>query len=116
MLFSAYSPIGHAKYSSLPEVVIPLRVTVTRGNNISPGWLSYSLNIEGQRHIITMKPKKNLISRNFLLFTYSDQGDLLEEQPFVQNDCYYHGCVAEDPESSVIVKSGVGGGCVAHVW
>ncbi|XP_021025961.2 disintegrin and metalloproteinase domain-containing protein 26A-like [Mus caroli] len=101
----AWSPIGHAKYSSLPEVVIPLRVTVTRGNNISPGWLSYSLNIGGQRHIITMKPKKNLISRNFLLFTYSDQGDLLVEQPFVQNDCYYYGYVDEDPESLVIVNT-----------
>uniref|UniRef100_A0A8C6G724 A disintegrin and metallopeptidase domain 34 n=1 Tax=Mus spicilegus TaxID=10103 RepID=A0A8C6G724_MUSSI len=105
LFFSAYSPIGHTKYSSLPEVVIPLRVTVTRGNNISPGWLSYSLNIGGQRHIITMKPKKNLISKNFFLYTYSDQGDLLEEQPFVQNDCYYHGYVDEDPESLVIVNT-----------
>ncbi|XP_076769876.1 disintegrin and metalloproteinase domain-containing protein 26A-like [Arvicanthis niloticus] len=102
---SAWSPTGHAKYSSLPEVVIPLRVKVTGRNNISPGWLSYSLHIGGQRHIITMKPKKNLISRNFLLLTYSDQGDLLEEQPFVQNDCYYHGYVDEDPESLVIVNT-----------
>nr|XP_034376683.1 disintegrin and metalloproteinase domain-containing protein 26A-like isoform X2 [Arvicanthis niloticus] len=102
---SAWSPTGHAKYSSLPEVVIPLRVKVTGRNNISPGWLSYSLHIEGQRHIITMKPKKYLISRNFLLLTYSDQGDLLEEQPFVQNDCYYHGYVDEDPESLVIVNT-----------
>ena len=52
-----------------------------------------------------MKPKKNLMSRNFILLTYTQQGDLLEEQPFVQNDCYYHGCVAEDPESSVIVNT-----------
>nr|AAD48843.1 testase 3 [Mus musculus] len=103
--FSAWSPIGHAKYSSLLEVVTPLRVTVTRGNNISPGRLSYSLNIGGQRHIITMKPKKNLISRNFLLFTYSDQGDLLEQHHFVQNDCYYHGYVDEDLESPVIVNT-----------
>ncbi|XP_028642091.1 disintegrin and metalloproteinase domain-containing protein 26A-like isoform X2 [Grammomys surdaster] len=103
--FSAWSPTGHAKYSSLPEVVIPLRVNVSSRNNISRAWLSYSLHIRGQRHIITMKPKKNLISRNFLLLTYSDQGDPLEEQPFVQNDCYYHGYVDEDPESLVIVHT-----------
>ncbi|XP_034376728.1 disintegrin and metalloproteinase domain-containing protein 26A-like [Arvicanthis niloticus] len=102
---SSWSPTGHAKYSSRPEVVIPLKVKVTGRNNISPGWLSYSLHIRGQRHIITMKPKNYLISRNFLLLTYSDQGDLLEEQPFVQNDCYYHGYVDEDPESLVIVNT-----------
>ncbi|EDL35531.1 mCG114742, partial [Mus musculus] len=103
--FSAWSPIGHAKYSSLPEVVTPLRVTVTRGNNTSPGWLSYSLNIGGQRHIITMKPKKNLMSRNLILLTYTQQGDLLEQRPFVPNDCYYHGYVDEDPESLVILNT-----------
>ncbi|XP_032775206.1 disintegrin and metalloproteinase domain-containing protein 26A-like [Rattus rattus] len=102
---SAWSPTEHAKYNNLPEAVIPLRVTVSNRNNISPGWLSYSLNIEGQRHIITMKPKKNLISRNFILFTYTQQGDLLEEQPFVQNDCYYHGYVDEDPESFAIINT-----------
>ncbi|XP_052018617.1 disintegrin and metalloproteinase domain-containing protein 26A-like isoform X2 [Apodemus sylvaticus] len=106
--FSAWSPTGHAEYSSLPEVVIPLRVAVTSRNTISSGWLSYSLHVGGQRHIITMKPKKNLISRNFRLFTYTQQGDLLEEQPFVQTDCYYHGYVDEDPESLVIVNTCLG--------
>ncbi|XP_052018608.1 disintegrin and metalloproteinase domain-containing protein 26A-like [Apodemus sylvaticus] len=105
---SAWSPTGHAEYSSLPEVVIPLRVAVTSRSTISPSWLSYSLHIGGQRHIITMKPKKNLISRNFRLFTYTQQGDLLEEQPFVQTDCYYHGYVDEDPESLVIVNTCLG--------
>ncbi|XP_052018847.1 disintegrin and metalloproteinase domain-containing protein 26A-like [Apodemus sylvaticus] len=106
--FSAWSPTGHAKYSSLPEVVIPLRVAVTSRNTISSGWLSYSLHVGGQRHIITMKPKKNLISRNFRLFTYTQQGKLLEEQPFVQTDCYYHGYVDEDPGSLVIVNTCLG--------
>nr|XP_034376437.1 disintegrin and metalloproteinase domain-containing protein 26A-like [Arvicanthis niloticus] len=104
LFLSTWSPTGHAENSSPPEEVILLRVTDSR-KHTSPGWLSYSLQFGGERHIITIKPKKNLISRNFLLLTYSDQGDLLEEQPFVQNDCYYYGYVDEDPESLVIVNT-----------
>ncbi|XP_021515582.2 disintegrin and metalloproteinase domain-containing protein 26A-like [Meriones unguiculatus] len=101
---SAWSSTGHSKYSSPPEVVIPLRATDTQ-KHISPDWLSYSLHFGGQRHIIIMKSNKNFISRNFLLFTYSDQGDLLSDQPFVQNDCYYHGYVDKVPESMVIINT-----------
>ncbi|KAL1773138.1 disintegrin and metalloproteinase domain-containing protein 26A-like [Sigmodon hispidus] len=52
-----------------------------------------------------MKPTKSFISRNFLLLTYTDQGDLIEEQPFVQNDCYYYGDVDGDPESIVTINT-----------
>ncbi|OBS75969.1 hypothetical protein A6R68_17579, partial [Neotoma lepida] len=55
-----------------------------------------------------MKPTKYFISRNFLLFTYTDEGDLLAEQPFVQNDCYYHGYVDEEPESMLIINNCLG--------
>ncbi|XP_051038191.1 disintegrin and metalloproteinase domain-containing protein 26A-like [Phodopus roborovskii] len=109
MLFlSTWSPTGHAKYNSPPEVVIPLRVTDTNRLNTSTGWLSYSLQFGRDRHIITMKPTKYFISRNFLLFTYTDQGDLLAEQPFVQTDCYYHGDVDGDPDSMVIINTCLG--------
>ncbi|KAL1772755.1 disintegrin and metalloproteinase domain-containing protein 26A-like [Sigmodon hispidus] len=74
-------------------------------HDIYPDWLSYSLRFGGERHIITMKPTKSFISRNFLLLTYSDQGDLIEEQPFVQCDCYYHGDVDGDPESLVTINT-----------
>ncbi|XP_060239198.1 disintegrin and metalloproteinase domain-containing protein 26A-like [Meriones unguiculatus] len=108
LFLSTWSTTGHAKYSSPMEVVIPLRVTDSMRHNSSPGWLSYSLYFGEERHTITMKPKKNLISRNFLLLTYSDQGDILSEQPFVQDDCYYHGYVDEDPESIVALTTCLG--------
>ncbi|XP_051025439.1 disintegrin and metalloproteinase domain-containing protein 26A-like [Acomys russatus] len=107
LLFSEWSPTGHSKYRSPPEVVVPLRVTDFRKRN-PPDWLSYRLYFGGQRHIITLEPKKNFISRSFLLFTYSDKGDLLAEQPFVKGDCYYHGYVDEDPESTVIINTCLG--------
>nr|XP_021483879.1 disintegrin and metalloproteinase domain-containing protein 26A-like [Meriones unguiculatus] len=108
LFLSTWSTTGHAKYSSPIEVVIPFRVTDSMRHNSSPGWLSYSLYFGGERHIITMKPKKNLISRNFLLLTYNNQGDILSEQPFVQDDCYYHGYVDEDPESIVALTTCLG--------
>ncbi|XP_059100822.1 disintegrin and metalloproteinase domain-containing protein 26A-like [Peromyscus eremicus] len=105
LLLSAWSPTVHARYSSPPEVVIPLRITDPSTHDVSPDWLSYSLRFGGERHIITMKPTKYFVSRNFLLFTYTDQDDLLVEQPFVQNDCYYHGYVDGEPESMLIINT-----------
>ncbi|VTJ66619.1 Hypothetical predicted protein [Marmota monax] len=37
------------------------------------------------------------------------QGSLFEDQPFIQNDCYYHGYVEGDPESLVSLSSCSGG-------
>ncbi|XP_050003222.1 disintegrin and metalloproteinase domain-containing protein 26A-like [Alexandromys fortis] len=105
----AWSPTVHAKYNSPPEIVIPVRVTDTAGgHNSSLGWLSYGLRFGGERHIITMKRTKYFISRNFLLLTYTDQGDLRGEQPFVRSDCYYHGHVDGDPDSTVIIHTCLG--------
>ncbi|KAL6030936.1 hypothetical protein STEG23_001366 [Scotinomys teguina] len=98
LLLSAWSPTAYARYSGPPEVVIPLRVT-------DPDWFSYSLRLGGERHIIIMKPTKHFISKNFLLFTYNDEGELLVEQPFVQSDCYYHGYVDGEPESMLIINT-----------
>ncbi|XP_008568773.1 PREDICTED: disintegrin and metalloproteinase domain-containing protein 25-like [Galeopterus variegatus] len=100
--------IGHSQPHNPPEVVIPLRVTGTASMN-APGWFSYSLHFGGQRHIIHLKVTKHLVSRSFSVFTYTDQGALVEEQPFVQNDCYYHGFVEEDPESIVALSNCSGG-------
>ncbi|CAH6787248.1 disintegrin and metalloproteinase domain-containing protein 26A [Phodopus roborovskii] len=108
LFLSTWSPTGHAKYNSPPEVVIPLRVTDTSRHDASPDWLSYSLHFGGERHIINMKPTKYFISRNFLLFTYTDQDDIIAEQPFVQTDCYYHGDVDGDPDSMVIINTCLG--------
>ncbi|OBS77747.1 hypothetical protein A6R68_19865, partial [Neotoma lepida] len=86
---------GHQRYHSPTEVVIPLKVTGNSKGMKPPNWISYSLKLEGQRHIIHMKTQKFFLIRNLPVFTYSDQGSLLEDYPFVQDDCYYHGYVEE---------------------
>ncbi|XP_016055736.1 PREDICTED: disintegrin and metalloproteinase domain-containing protein 29 [Miniopterus natalensis] len=107
--FSGHTRAEYPQYHSAPEVVIPLKVTGASLNMKFPGWLCYGLHFGGERHIVYMKVKKHLLSRHFPVFTYSDQGALLEDQPFVQNDCYYHGYVEGDPESLVALSTCFGG-------
>ncbi|XP_020034930.2 disintegrin and metalloproteinase domain-containing protein 25-like [Castor canadensis] len=109
LLFSGWSHSVPAQYHSPPEVVIPLRLTGTSRGMKTPDWLSYSLHFGGQRHFVHMKAKKLLISRHLSVFTYTDQGALLEDQPYVQNDCYYHGYVEGDPQSLVALSTCFGG-------
>lgn len=108
LLMSMGPQTGLSQYPSPPEVVIPLRVTGTYRGMEAPGWISYSLHFGGQRHIVHMKAKKRLVSRALTVFTYNDQGALLEDQPFVQNDCYYNGYVEGDTKSMVTLSTCLG--------
>ncbi|XP_007528337.1 disintegrin and metalloproteinase domain-containing protein 20-like [Erinaceus europaeus] len=103
------SHFGHSQSQGIPEVVTPLKITGTGGSMRPPGWTSYSLHFGGQTHILHMKVNKNLLARHMPVFTYTDQGALLEDQPFVQSDCFYHGYVEGDPESLVALSSCFGG-------
>ncbi|XP_062069120.1 disintegrin and metalloproteinase domain-containing protein 20-like [Lepus europaeus] len=109
LFLSGWLHIGHSQQHKHSEVVIPLRLTGTGKGMKTPGWLSYSLHIEGQRHIIHMKVRKLLASRHFPVFTYTDEGALHEDQPFIQDDCHYQGYVEGQPESTVALSSCFGG-------
>ena len=109
LFFTGHTRAENFQYHSPPEVVIPLKITGTRRSMKPPGRLSYSLHLGGQRHVFHMKVKKHLLSRHLPVFTYSEEGALLKDQPFVQNDCYYHGFVEGDPESLVALSTCLGG-------
>nr|XP_014697616.2 disintegrin and metalloproteinase domain-containing protein 20-like [Equus asinus] len=109
LFLSALSQVGLSSHHGPPEVVIPLRVAGTDAGKNPSGWLSYRMNFGGQRHIVHMKVNKHFLYRHLSVFTYTDQGTLLEDQPFVQNDCYYHGYVEGDSESLVSLNTCVGG-------
>ena len=109
-LFLPGSPqLGHAQRLGPPEVVIPWRVTPTGRGMKLQGWFSYKLHFGGQRHVVHIKVKKNFLSKNFPVFTYADKGVLLQDQPFVQDDCYYRGYVEGDPDSLVSLSNCFGG-------
>ncbi|XP_075860013.1 disintegrin and metalloproteinase domain-containing protein 20 [Microcebus murinus] len=108
------SSYGHSQarpsqHLTSPEVVIPLRV-ISKGRGAkAPGWVSYSLRFGGQRHIIHMKVKKLLVSTPLPVFTYTEQDALLQDQPFIPDDCFYDGYVEGFPVSLVALSTCSGG-------
>ncbi|KAM5273618.1 disintegrin and metalloproteinase domain-containing protein 21 [Ctenodactylus gundi] len=103
------SQASPAQYLSSPEVVIPLKVTSRGRHAETPVWLTYSLPFGGQRHIVHMRVKKLLVSTCLPVFTYTEQHALLEDHPFIPDDCYYHGYVEGVPESLVVFSTCLGG-------
>ncbi|ELV10980.1 Disintegrin and metalloproteinase domain-containing protein 21 [Tupaia chinensis] len=106
---SSLSQAGSSQYFSSAEVVIPLKVTNRDRGAKVPGWLSYSLWFEGQRHTVHMRVKKFLVSRHFPVFTYTEQHALLQDQPYVPDNCYYHGYVEGAPKSLAVLSTCFGG-------
>ncbi|KFO30841.1 Disintegrin and metalloproteinase domain-containing protein 20 [Fukomys damarensis] len=100
---------GHSQYFNPPEVVKLLRIIGTSRGTKATNWVSYSLHLNGRRHIIHMKVKKLLMDKHLSVFTYSDQGALQEDQTFIPNNCYYHGYVEGDPTSLVALSTCFGG-------
>ncbi|XP_054573606.1 disintegrin and metalloproteinase domain-containing protein 20-like [Eptesicus fuscus] len=110
ILFSyGWCPVVHSQRLDHPEVVIPMKLIGTEFGMKNKDWLSYRMHFGGQKQVIHMKVNRHFLSRHFRVFTYSDGGALLEDQPFIQNDCYYHGYVEGDPESMVALSACLGG-------
>ncbi|KAL2789755.1 disintegrin and metalloproteinase domain-containing protein 20 preproprotein, partial [Daubentonia madagascariensis] len=106
---SGHSQARPSQHFTSPEVVIPLKV-ISRGRVAkTPGWLSYSLWFGGRRHIVHMRVKKLLVSTHLPVFTYTEQHALLQDQPFIPDDCYYHGYVEGFPVSLVALSTCSGG-------
>ncbi|XP_053163255.1 disintegrin and metalloproteinase domain-containing protein 9-like isoform X2 [Hemicordylus capensis] len=92
---SAHQISRHPTY----EIIVPQRLT-----NREKRWthfheehldnqLSYLIQTGNGTHILKLKKNKNLISENFLIYTYSKDGKL-ETSPFeAKTHCYYHGVV-----------------------
>ncbi|KAM4836957.1 disintegrin and metalloproteinase domain-containing protein 20-like [Thomomys bottae] len=109
LFLSTWIWIGHAQFHSPPEVVVPLRVTGRSGGIQALGWITYEMYFAGKKHTVSLKNKKFSVYRDLSVFTYSDKGELLQDYPFVQNDCYYHGYVDQDPESLATLSTCLGG-------
>ncbi|XP_004614763.2 disintegrin and metalloproteinase domain-containing protein 21-like [Sorex araneus] len=99
----------HSQSQGPPEVTIPLKITDPNSGTKPSDWISYSLKFEGQRHIVRMKVIKHLLARHMPVFTYTDQGALREDYPFIQDNCYYYGYMDGDPESQVSLHTCFGG-------
>nr|XP_013010607.1 disintegrin and metalloproteinase domain-containing protein 20-like [Cavia porcellus] len=91
------------------EVVIPRKVPHKMDGSKTPEQLSYTMRFRGQRHVIHMKLKKNLLPKDFMVATNNDQGAIQEDYPFVPRNCYYSSYLEGVPGSTATLDTCSGG-------
>ncbi|XP_021058276.1 disintegrin and metalloproteinase domain-containing protein 20-like [Mus pahari] len=94
---------------STSEVVIPRKVPQRMGKSDMSGHITYSMRFRGQRHVVHMKLKKNMIPQNFPVYTSNDQGAQQEDYPFVPRDCYFYSYLEGVPGSQATLDTCTGG-------
>ncbi|KAJ6644676.1 hypothetical protein lerEdw1_013663 [Lerista edwardsae] len=94
------------KYASY-EVIMPKKLTPRHGQE--PQDVNYWLQIEGKGHVVHLKQKTGIIPKQFPVFTYSKEGKLQVDYPFIRDDCYYHGFVEDKPSSLAALSTCSGG-------
>ncbi|XP_077178748.1 disintegrin and metalloproteinase domain-containing protein 20-like [Paroedura picta] len=95
------------KYTSY-EVVIPKRQTPRYGQQ-EPKDVNYLLKIEGKSHLAHLRQKRAFVPKYFPIFTYSKEGDLQVNYPFIRDDCFYDGLFQGMPHSLIAVSTCSGG-------
>ncbi|XP_051052116.1 disintegrin and metalloproteinase domain-containing protein 21-like [Phodopus roborovskii] len=91
------------------EVVIPRKVPQRMGGSNMLDQITYSMRFRGQRHVVHMKLKKNMIPENFPVYTTNDQGAEQEDYPFVPRDCYFYSYLEGVPGSLATLDTCNGG-------
>nr|XP_045011521.1 disintegrin and metalloproteinase domain-containing protein 20-like [Jaculus jaculus] len=87
------------------EIVIPKKVPLSS----SLEQLAYRVHFRGQRHVIRMKLKKNMVPRHLPVLTDNDQGAPQEDYPFVPRDCYFYSYLEGVPGSVATLDTCYGG-------
>ncbi|XP_054825919.1 disintegrin and metalloproteinase domain-containing protein 20-like [Eublepharis macularius] len=100
------SPPGF-RYASY-EVIIPKRQTPRSGHKEAED-VNYLLKIEGKSHLVHLRQKRAFVPKHFPVFTYSKEGDLQVDYPFIRDDCFYRGFVQGRLHSLVAISTCSGG-------
>ncbi|ERE74223.1 disintegrin and metalloproteinase domain-containing protein 21 [Cricetulus griseus] len=79
------------------------------GGSDMPDQMTYSMRFRGQRHVVHMKLKKNMIPENVPVYTTNDQGAEQEDYPFVPRDCYFYSYLEGVPGSQATLDTCHGG-------
>ncbi|XP_066486629.1 disintegrin and metalloproteinase domain-containing protein 21-like [Tiliqua scincoides] len=95
------------RYASY-EVTTPRKLSPRYGQR-KPQAVNYLLQIGGKSHVVHLQPKRGFVPKHFPVFTYSKEGDLQVDYPFIRDDCFYHGFVQGQPSSLVVLSTCSGG-------
>uniref|UniRef100_G3WRI6 ADAM metallopeptidase domain 30 n=1 Tax=Sarcophilus harrisii TaxID=9305 RepID=G3WRI6_SARHA len=91
------------------EVITPRQLGTRRGDPEGAGGVSYLLRVEGKRHVVHLRVKKLLLSRHLQIFSFTERGARLEDQPHIPADCNYEGFVEGSQDSQAILSTCFGG-------
>eukprot|EP00076_Gallus_gallus_P033012 XP_024998550.1 disintegrin and metalloproteinase domain-containing protein 9 isoform X1 [Gallus gallus] len=91
------------------EVIIPQKLgrerRETSNASSTQDKVSYAIEIEGKEYTIHLEKNKDLLPKDFTVYTYNKEGKLQSEYPDVQDHCYYQGYVEGILDSVVAVST-----------
>ncbi|XP_007933250.1 disintegrin and metalloproteinase domain-containing protein 9 [Orycteropus afer afer] len=89
------------------EIITPWRLTRERREAPRPNskQVSYVIQAEGREHIIHLERNKDLLPKDFVVYTYNKEGALISDHPDIQNHCHYRGYVEGVYNSSVALSN-----------
>ncbi|CAK6439334.1 unnamed protein product, partial [Pipistrellus nathusii] len=90
------------------EITVPRKLSFRGGEQGASRRMSYLLQVQGQKHVLHLWPKRLLLPRHLQVFSYTEQGELVEDYPYIPRDCSYVGVVegAEDSEATLSTCAG----------
>ncbi|KAM5294636.1 LOW QUALITY PROTEIN: disintegrin and metalloproteinase domain-containing protein 30-like [Glossophaga mutica] len=75
------------------EITIPKKLSFRGGEQGVASHVSYLLQVKGKKHVLHLWPKRFLLPRHLPVFSYTEEGELLEDYPYIPRDCNYMGLV-----------------------
>ncbi|XP_012879775.1 PREDICTED: disintegrin and metalloproteinase domain-containing protein 9 [Dipodomys ordii] len=88
------------------EIITPWRLTRERRETprLNSKQVSYVIQAQGKEHIIHLERNTDLLPKDFVVYTYNEEGTLISDHPNVQNHCHYRGYVEGVYNSSVALS------------
>ncbi|XP_007948378.1 disintegrin and metalloproteinase domain-containing protein 30-like [Orycteropus afer afer] len=91
------------------EITIPKKLSFRMGEQGVARHGSYLLKVKGKNHVLHLRPKRFLLPRHLQVFSFTEQGDLVEDYPYIPKLCNYVGSVEEAQESEATLSTCMGG-------
>ncbi|XP_027394037.1 disintegrin and metalloproteinase domain-containing protein 30-like [Bos indicus x Bos taurus] len=91
------------------EITIPKKLSFRGREQRTARHVSYLLKVKGRNRVVHLWPKRFLLPRNLQVFSFTEQGRLLEDHPYIPSDCNYMGLVEGNPDSQATISTCMGG-------
>ncbi|CAH2321647.1 Disintegrin and metallo ase domain-containing 8 [Pelobates cultripes] len=109
-VLAGYSETVHLPHVQTYERVFPQRLHLERlkrdlAQNLYPEHARYALRFGGKNYTITLQKNRELLSKDYTLTYYSENGTEVTEAQNGQDHCFYHGHVEGESESAASINT-----------